>query len=483
MRKALVIGNQNYNDSLPALRASLNDARCIDETLKNLGFTTTLCLDATKRDFAAAFSRMSEGVGDADVGLLYFAGHGFSCDNENYLTFCDIDTSSLYASKQSSKSVTELMHDFLDCRFSFVIFIIDACRGSLPFGRGVSSSYLPLPAPENVFVVYSTCQGGLAIEQKDHGLFTSVLLEKIGFPNLLIEELFKIVGLRVSELSKKQQIPWAYFCSIDDFYFVPQNNTTELNGLPIYSESALADKDYQFARGSKIAEIGMALRSGEYSEQNSAVSKMKSIDSSSVCRDDVFVLGRSLYRFSRSAFGVSDFFVDLKGNISRYDKQYQTDLLNGMIFEVYFDSDYALREEQEQARLDELFSTILNGGHDETLKFIQAELNRYPRRILYIPGSLVSPFSLTIVLEELSGSFYLKDIYNKKDCIYSCTDYPLSDIQVNSVADAKKEIAKRTLFRLNDIDLSFYFNGKASKEIPGVIWFPYSFVLERPERP
>jgi hypothetical protein len=74
-RLALVIGNATYKSS--PLTNPVNDARLMEQSLKDAGFTVIKAENASRRDM----QRLIRDFGDklkqsGGVGLFYFAGHG-----------------------------------------------------------------------------------------------------------------------------------------------------------------------------------------------------------------------------------------------------------------------------------------------------------------------------------------------------------------------------------------------------------------------
>ena len=87
-RVALVIGNAAYHQT-PELKNPINDAADMTATLERLGFKVIKGFDLDKtamdraiRDFAAALT-------GADVGVLFYAGHGLQVAGTNYLVPVD----------------------------------------------------------------------------------------------------------------------------------------------------------------------------------------------------------------------------------------------------------------------------------------------------------------------------------------------------------------------------------------------------------
>jgi hypothetical protein len=74
-RLALVIGNGKYVD-LPKLTNPINDARAVADTLRDLGFDVTLVTDVSEQSIRRAARKFADQSGQADLGLVYYAGHG-----------------------------------------------------------------------------------------------------------------------------------------------------------------------------------------------------------------------------------------------------------------------------------------------------------------------------------------------------------------------------------------------------------------------
>src|SRR5262249_18716348 len=68
-RRALIIGNAAYKAS--PLRNPVNDASDINDTLKKLGFETTLRLNATWQEMEEAIDDFSRKLRQGGVGLFY----------------------------------------------------------------------------------------------------------------------------------------------------------------------------------------------------------------------------------------------------------------------------------------------------------------------------------------------------------------------------------------------------------------------------
>src|SRR6202051_533122 len=83
-RFALVIGNGPYL-TVRTLANPPSDAKDIAAALKSLGFKVTLKLDLDLAAMQRAIDEFALESADADVSLLYYAGHGFQLAGRNYL--------------------------------------------------------------------------------------------------------------------------------------------------------------------------------------------------------------------------------------------------------------------------------------------------------------------------------------------------------------------------------------------------------------
>ncbi|WP_179155653.1 caspase family protein, partial [Brachyspira hyodysenteriae] len=84
-RVALVIGNSGYQN-VPKLTNPANDAAMIASTLKASGFdSVVLRADVTKDTMRKALRDFADQARDADIAVVYYAGHGIEVDGTNFL--------------------------------------------------------------------------------------------------------------------------------------------------------------------------------------------------------------------------------------------------------------------------------------------------------------------------------------------------------------------------------------------------------------
>lgn len=89
-RVALVVGNSSYG-SLPDLQNAREDAEGMALKLRDLGFDVILRIDASRRELGRTLSQFENRLAKAEVGLVYYAGHGIQVQGKNYLVPADAE--------------------------------------------------------------------------------------------------------------------------------------------------------------------------------------------------------------------------------------------------------------------------------------------------------------------------------------------------------------------------------------------------------
>ena len=136
-RVALVIGNSAYEHATP-LKNPKNDAEAIARALTDVGFEVVKGLDLTHIDFAQTVASFRKKLRGADVGLLFYAGHGLQVNGQNYLAPVDAelaDETALGFEAVPLHLVLKLMERETKTNLVF----LDACRDN-PLARDLSFS-------------------------------------------------------------------------------------------------------------------------------------------------------------------------------------------------------------------------------------------------------------------------------------------------------------------------------------------------------
>jgi peptide/nickel transport system substrate-binding protein len=213
-RVALVIGNAEYK--IGPLANPLNDAAAVAEALeralkfdrvilkRNLGFN----------DFRAALAELSREAVGADLGAVYFAGHGIEVNGRNFLI--PVDATLARASSIDLEAIPlDAVLGQLDGVRKLKLVILDACRNN-PFRlagakRSVSRGLVRVEPEGHTLIAYAAKDGTTADDgQGRHSPFTEALLKRIATPGLEIRRLFGYVSDDVLAATNRTQEPYLY---------------------------------------------------------------------------------------------------------------------------------------------------------------------------------------------------------------------------------------------------------------------------------
>ena len=129
-RVALVIGNGAYQSAV-RLDNAVFDAKAVAESFRKLGFQVVDGYDLDIDQMRSKVSEFSAALSDSKSAVIYYAGHGISVDEENYLVPTDIVLKSPTDLDLNAISVSLLLKQMKrDDRVNIVI--LDACRDN-PF--------------------------------------------------------------------------------------------------------------------------------------------------------------------------------------------------------------------------------------------------------------------------------------------------------------------------------------------------------------
>jgi hypothetical protein len=135
-RVALVIGNSAYRNAAP-LANPLNDARLVADALAASGFEVQLGADLDRERMTVAFQEFALDAMQADVALVYFAGHGLEARGANWLLPVDVNIRT--AEELAETSIPFEMAARSAAGAKVKIVALDACRSN-PFAARLQSA-------------------------------------------------------------------------------------------------------------------------------------------------------------------------------------------------------------------------------------------------------------------------------------------------------------------------------------------------------
>lgn len=462
---ALVIGNGAYKDA--PLKNPSNDALDMNESLTELGFRVFKHVDATAKEMDEALRKFTEELSKNEVGLVFFAGHGMQIEGENYLTAVDTDFSSEIDAKFSSLPLNKVIECMDKSANKTDIIMLDACRDN-PYDRNwrsaSSRTLAPVYAPRGMIICYATSPGQVASDGLGpNGPYTSAFLRHVKTPNLPIEDLFKRVRKTLSSTTKDKQISWEHTSLMGDFYFSHSLLSDEL--IPSYSEEAL--KDSKFKASSPTAKsLIRDLKSHNWYTQNPVAQKLKNGDLARFTIDELFVLGRNIYQAAcGNATELIQVVKCLESSLGTLDQKVSYHILNGMLYEIYFDSKGRFRDRKKSEYYNEVLDLDGNPDHEQSMLFIRRILSPYSKELFYLPSTAQkASVDICFVLHN-SGKYTIESIcFGGENVMYETDgktyytvpeDFDLSGEEVDAVDSeiSRAMIYPTRLLTVNHVNL------------------------------
>ena len=357
---ALVIGNSEYSLDKNKLINAVNDAEDVSQKLLNLGFIVNESINCDRQKFDRDIKKFGEDLKKYDIGVFYFSGHGLQIEGINYLTSIDTNFEDDISAKNTSFPLSEIIEYMQRAESIINILILDACRDNpLPSQyRGINSQGLaPIYAPKGSIIAFSTSPGEKAMDYGAgrNSIYTGAFLNHIDDVNIPIEDFFKRVRTTVYTLSRGKQTSWEHTSLIGNFCF-NSGQLVHSTDLP-YKQEHIADENFQ-SKGTEIDEIIVRLKTYDWYKQKPAIKNISELDLKNAEMSDLFLLGRNILQ---TAIGGEFSAKSIVENFNTWPQNSIMDgenhILNGILFEIYFDSKGHFRQENFKCGLiDEIFN-------------------------------------------------------------------------------------------------------------------------------
>ncbi len=249
-RVALVVGISGYKQ-VPRLVNPANDAEAMSALFKRAGFDVV----DDRRDLGIVELRrvvreFSEKSKDADIAVVYYAGHGIEVEGSNYLIPADAKLASDFDVEDEAVSLDRVLRA-LDSVKRLRLVILDACRdnpftktmkrtmASRSIGRGLARVE---PTSSNTLIAFATKAGSVADDGAGkNSEYASALVKYIAEPGVDVRVAFGRVRDEVLKRTSNRQEPFVYgSLGGDQLALVPQPEKLPQADLD-------ARVDYEFA--------------------------------------------------------------------------------------------------------------------------------------------------------------------------------------------------------------------------------------------
>jgi hypothetical protein len=219
-RVALVMGNSGYQN-VARLPNPAADARSIAQLLRDAGFDSVdLQMDVGNLDFKRAIRKFEDTAKDADIAVVFYAGHGIELGGINYMIPVDARLASDRDAQDEAISLDRIT-DAVEPAKRLRLVILDACRDN-PFiismkrqrtaTRGITTGLGKVEPPgTDTLIAYAAKAGSTADDGAgEHSPFTSALLKSLTVPGLDVRLAFGRVRDDVLKMTGQRQEPFVY---------------------------------------------------------------------------------------------------------------------------------------------------------------------------------------------------------------------------------------------------------------------------------
>ncbi len=218
-RVAFVVGNSKYQNVIP-LANPANDAAAVTDMFRKAAFQVVESRrDLNNTELRRALRDFTEKARDADIAVIYYAGHGIEVDGTNYLIPVDAvlerDTDA-YDEAIALDRILQAIEPAKQLR----LVILDACRdnpfakkmtrmvASRALGRGLAGVE---PSRPNTLIAFAAKGGSTAADgDAKNSPFTSALLKHLATPGLELGKAFRLVRDDVMNATGNKQEPFVY---------------------------------------------------------------------------------------------------------------------------------------------------------------------------------------------------------------------------------------------------------------------------------
>jgi formylglycine-generating enzyme required for sulfatase activity len=217
-RVALIIGNAAYTD-VGILANPIADAMAVTTAFESAGFDNVRHVDNLSADaMRQELKDFSARAADAEIAVIYYAGHGVEVADQNYLV--PVDAKLLRSTDIEFEAIPlSTVRSAVSGASKLRIVVLDACRNN-PFklsaangGRRAAARGLGNIEPSaGEVVAYSAKEGTLAQDgpSNENSPFARALVKSLNEPGLEIRLLFGKVRDDVLNSTKNEQEPYTY---------------------------------------------------------------------------------------------------------------------------------------------------------------------------------------------------------------------------------------------------------------------------------
>lgn len=409
--KILSIGNGNYDHIQPNLTNAISDANEIAQVFGQMGYEVQTCIDQNAAEIIDQVQRFSNSLQDGEIAVLYYAGHGCQVvDNNGLVVNCIMGKDSFMNQDnggevlQTSIKLQEHIIDLLDSSKAIIkIFLIDACRKEIPLNRGENQPVrtgfsFNIKSAGGSLISFSTSSSkGASDGIEGHSPYAKALLEYCK-QSISIEDCLKKVRYSVFVNTGNCQITWEHTSLMGNFQFnyanMGGNREDNLHAeahedIYIYTQNVLADSTYIISPDNQVDLIIQKLKTHDWYKQNDGINKLYGIGKEEATPNQQFIIGRNILQTAIGGEYECKSIMEgrLVNFLTRWSDNKENHILNGMLFEMYFDHNAEFRgaTRTKSTYLIQLLMLLNSEQFEKSRSFIQQQLDPYRGRLYYFP--------------------------------------------------------------------------------------------------
>ncbi|WP_426231078.1 caspase family protein [Pararhizobium sp. DWP3-4] len=216
---ALLIGNSAYSGGAAVLKNPSNDIDMLKTVLQRAAFEVYDFKDLSRSAMSDALSEFEEKAAGADIGLVFYSGHGLELNGTNYLLPVDATLASDRDVKYEALELDDVLQS-LSKVVKLKLVLLDACRDN-PFlakmkrvaTRGVATRGLArlddISTDSNLLVGYATAPGQVAFDGAGtNSPYTIALARHLVEPGIEVETALRAVAKDVYQSTGGKQRPY-----------------------------------------------------------------------------------------------------------------------------------------------------------------------------------------------------------------------------------------------------------------------------------
>jgi uncharacterized caspase-like protein len=253
-RIALVLGNSSYK-SVPRLTNPVNDANLVGDMLRKAGFEfVDIRADLNAIEMRKALRDFGARAREAEVAVIYYAGHGIELDGTNYLIPIDATLETDSDVLDETVALDRALFAVEPAK-QLRLVILDACRdnpfaksmkrtiASRAIGRGLAKVE---PTSPNTMIAFAAKAGSTASDGDfKNSPFAAAIVERLPTPGLDLRKAFGFVRDDVLKNTGYKQEPYVYgSLGGEDVSLVPKRPA---NALQQAGRQDAVRRDYELA--------------------------------------------------------------------------------------------------------------------------------------------------------------------------------------------------------------------------------------------